>query len=158
MSERITPHKLVSIAYTIRDSRGDIVEHSELPISYIHGLNDEQLFPKIERALDGLSVDEHAEVHLLASEAFGERDPDLTFTDQIENAPEELRFVGAELDAESDNGEVLHFRVTHINGDEITIDANHPLAGEDVTFVLRVTEVRDPTLEEISEIGDTVVH
>ena len=62
------------------------------------------------------------------------------------------------LDAESDNGEVLHFRVTHINDDEITIDANHPLAGEDVTFVLRVTEVRDPTLEEISEIGDTVVH
>jgi len=115
-------------------------------------------FPKIERALDGLSVDERAEVHLLASEAFGERDPDLTFTDQIENAPEELRFVGAELDAESDSGEVLHFRVTHINGDEITIDANHPLAGEDVTFVVRVTEVRDPTLEEIVEIGDTVVH
>ena len=53
---------------------------------------------------------------------------------------------------------MLHFRVTHINGDEITIDANHPLAGEDVTFVLRVTEIRDPTLEEIAEIGDTVVH
>jgi len=158
MSERVTPHKLVSIAYTIRDSHGEIVEHSDVPISYIHGLNDEQLFRKIEQALEGLAVDEKVEVHLLASEAFGERDPDLMFTDQIDNAPEELRYVGAELDAESDNGEVLHFRVTHIKDDEITIDANHPLAGEDVTFVLRVTEVRDPTLEEISEIGDIVVH
>jgi FKBP-type peptidyl-prolyl cis-trans isomerase SlyD len=158
MSESVSENKLVSIAYTIRDRRGEIVEHSDLPISYVHGLSVSPLFPQIESALEGLHEGESAEVSLTCDQAFGPHDPGLTFTDDLENTPEELRFVGAELDAENDKGEVMHFRVIRISDGRITIDGNHPLAGQDITFIVRVTEVRDATPQDITAHAEQHIH
>ena len=158
MSGLVAENKLVSVAYTIRDVNGSIVEHNDLPISYVHGVSSSPLFPKVESALEGLAKGDRTEVFLTADQAFGAHDPGLIYIEEIDNTPENLRFVGAELDAENDRGEVLHFRVTHIDEDKITVDANHPLAGQDITFSVRVADIRDATGEEISRQAQLLVH
>ena len=154
----VADNKLVSIAYTIRDVNGVIVEHNDLPISYVHGVSSSPLFPKVETALEGLASGDRVEVFLTADQAFGDHDPGLIYTDEIDNTPEELHFVGAELDAENAQGDVLHLRVTHIDDGKITVDANHPLAGQDITFSVRVADIRDATGEEMSRQAQLLVH
>jgi FKBP-type peptidyl-prolyl cis-trans isomerase SlyD len=158
MLQQVGVNKMVSIAYTIRDGLGNIAEHSGLPISYVHGVQSNPLFPQIESALEGLAVGETAEVFLTATQAFGPHDPGLTFSDDIDNAPEELRYVGAELDAENEQGEPMHFRVTRVDDGQIIIDGNHPLAGQDITFIVRVTEVRDATPVELAAQAQQSIH
>jgi FKBP-type peptidyl-prolyl cis-trans isomerase SlyD len=53
---------------------------------------------------------------------------------------------------------VLHFIVTDINDGKITVDANHPLAGQDVTFTVRVADIRDATAEDIGEQAQQFFH
>ena len=151
MSDQIIHRgQLVGFTYFIRDTSDEILEYSDLPITYIQG-GEHDVFPQIETALAGKRLDDVVEVPILCEDAFGEPDPGLTFTDDLANAPEDYRFVGAELDIEDDQGEVLHFRVTGIEGDQITVDANHPLAGKDITFVVTVREIREPTSEELAD-------
>ena len=154
----VTENKLVSIVYTIRDSSGTIVEYSDLPVCYVHGVSSSPLFPQVETALEGLCKGEQVDVFLTSSEAFGDHDPDLIYFDELDNTPEELHFVGAEGDAENDQGEILHFVVTDINDGKITVDGNHPLAGQDITFTARVADIRDATAEDISEQVQQLFH
>lgn len=145
----VSANKVVAFTYTIRDGSGEIREYRDLPVTYIHGGNSD-LFPEIEAALDGRPVGYKTTVVLTPEQAFGDPDPDLTFTDKLENVPPELRHVGAELDAQSESGEVKHFRVTNIENDELTVDANHPLAGETLTYQVTLTSIRDATREELA--------
>ena len=158
MSHQVGADKIVSVAYTIRNGSGKIVEHTGLPISYLHGSDEAPLFPQVTSALEGLSAGVSAVVVLKAQEAFGPHDPGLTFSDSIENAPEELRHVGAELDAENERGEAMHFRVIRVDDAEITVDGNHPLAGQDITFIVRVTDVRDATSPELAANAQQQIH
>ncbi|KAA3632356.1 MAG: peptidylprolyl isomerase [Proteobacteria bacterium] len=139
--------KLVSFSYSIINAKGVVVENSDQPITYRHGSATE-VFPQVVEALEGCAVGDEVTVRLAPAQAYGDTDPDLTFTDDIDNAPPEARYVGAEVEAENDRGEVKQFRVTRIGDGKITADANHPLAGETVTFRVAVAEVRDPTPAE----------
>jgi FKBP-type peptidyl-prolyl cis-trans isomerase SlyD len=76
-------------------------------------------------------------------------DPKLAFTDDLENVPPELRRLGLEFEAQNAKGETIMCRVTQINGDKLTVDANHPLAGQTVTFEVTVADIRDATAEEL---------
>ncbi len=144
----VAKNKVVSLVYAVRNQKGDLFEYRDLPVSYVHG-SGVDLFPKIEQALDGRVVGDRVVVQLSPAEAFGEHDPKLSFTDDIENAPPELRRVGAEFEAQNAKGESIVLTVTRIEGDEITVDANHPLAGQTVTFEVTVQDIRDATPEEI---------
>lgn len=136
----ITSGKEVTLSYLIRGADGDILEYSDMPVSYRHGENSD-LFPEIERALEGKRAGDEVTVEIPWARAFGPHDPGLTFTDEIDNSPPDLRYVGAELAAENAAGEVLEFRVTRIADGKITIDANHPLAGKDLVFAVTVKTV-----------------
>jgi FKBP-type peptidyl-prolyl cis-trans isomerase SlyD len=144
----ITKNKVVSLIYAVRNQKGELFEYRDLPVSYVHG-SGADLFPKIEQALDGRAVGDRVEVQLTPSEAFGEHDPKLTFTDDIDNAPPELRHVGAEFEAQNAKGESIVLVVTRVEADKITVDANHPLAGQTITFEVTVRDIRDATPEEI---------
>jgi FKBP-type peptidyl-prolyl cis-trans isomerase SlyD len=144
----VTKNKVVSLIYAVRNQKGELFEYRDLPVSYVHG-SGADLFPKIEEALDGRAVGDHVEVQLTPSEAFGEHDPKLTFTDDIDNAPPELRHVGAEFEAQNAKGESIVLVVTRVEADKITVDANHPLAGQTITFEVTVRDIRDATPEEI---------
>ena len=66
--------------------------------------------------------------------------------------------MGAELDAENEQGEALQFRVGRGDEAEITVDGNHPLAGQDITFIVRVTDVRDATPAELAANAQQQIH
>jgi len=144
----VSKNKVVSLIYAVRNQKGELFEYRDLPVSYVHG-SGLDLFPKIEEALEGRVVGDRIEVQLTPAEAFGEHDPKLTFTDDIDNAPPELRHVGAEFEAQNAKGESIVLVVTRVEADKITVDANHPLAGQTITFEVTVRDIRDATPEEI---------
>ncbi len=144
---RIEANKVVSLTYSIVDDKGEILEQSDLPIHYVHG-GKSDLFEKLETALTGKTIGDQISVTLSPEEGFGAHNPDLTFTDDLENVPEELRFVGAELEAQNANGESMKFIVSEINKNQLTVDANHPMAGKTVIFKVKVTDIRDASSDE----------
>ena len=150
MTAVVAKNKVVSLIYVVRNEKGEIFEYRDLPVSYVHGSGTD-LFPKIEQALEGRAVGDRVAVQLTPADAFGDRDPKLTFTDDIENAPPELRRVGAEFEAQNAKGESILLTVTRIEGDRITVDANHPLAGQTISFEVTVQDIRDATPEEIRD-------
>ena len=145
---QIESNKVVSLTYSILDDKGKILEQSDLPVSYVHGGHSD-LFEKLEQALTGKSVGDEVTVTLSPEDSFGQHNPDLTFTDDLENVPTELRYVGAELEAQNASGEVMKFVVSSIDNNKFTVDGNHPFAGKTVTFRVKVAEVRDATAEEL---------
>lgn len=146
----VAKNKVVSLIYAVRNQKGELFEYRDLPVSYVHG-SGVDLFPKIEQALEGHAIGDRVVVQLSPAEAFGEHDPKLTFTDDIENAPSELRHIGAEFEAQNAKGESIMLTVTQIEGDKITVDANHPLAGQTITFEVTVQDIRDATPEELRD-------
>jgi FKBP-type peptidyl-prolyl cis-trans isomerase SlyD len=144
----IESNKVVSFTYSIVDDKGELLEQSDLPISYVHG-GKHDLFDKVVQALDGSVIDDAVEVSLTPEEGFGPRDPELTYTDSIENVPDEFRRIGAEVEMMNDSGESRTFTVTRIEGDKLTVDGNHPMAGKAITFRIKVIDIRDATQEEV---------
>ncbi len=102
---------------------------TDLPIAYVHGANG-PLFEKIEQALEGRQAGDKVEVLPPPQDGFGEHKPELTFTDDIGNVPPEHRRLGSEVLFENERGEQMQFRVTRIEDGRLTVDANHPLAGQ----------------------------
>jgi FKBP-type peptidyl-prolyl cis-trans isomerase SlyD len=144
---QIEANKVVSLIYSILDDRGEILEQSDLHIDYVHG-GKSDLFEKLEAALTGKTIGDQVSVTLSPEESFGPHNPDLTFTDDLENVPEELRYVGAELEAQNANGEAMKFLVSEIKGGKLTVDANHPMAGKTITFKVKIANIRDATSDE----------
>lgn len=149
MSDTVQRDRVVYITYVITDDAGQVLEQYGVPVGYVHG-GRSGLFDRIEAALAGRRVGEQVEVRLAAEEAFGPHRPELTFTDDLVNVPPEHRVVGSEVEFESEHGERRVFRVTRIEGEKLTVDGNHPLAGKDLTFRVRVEEIRPATRDEIA--------
>ena len=148
----VSKDKVVSFIYSIKDESGEIVEQSDLPISYVHG-GKHDLFDKVEEAMEGCAVGDNAEVSLRPEEAFGTHDPGLTFTDDIENVPPEFHRVGAEVEMMNDAGDSRKFTVSHIESGKLTVDGNHPLAGKSITFNITITNIRDASPEEAANVA-----
>ncbi len=147
--QRVARHKVVSITYSVRDQRDDnLMEAVDVPVDYLHG-GRYGLFEKIEAALTGKGVGDVVEVLLTPEEGFGPHDPDKTFTEAIENVPPQFRVKGAQAEFENEAGEKLTMTVTHIDAGTITMDGNHPFAGKNVIFQVRVMAIRDATPAEV---------
>ena len=146
--EFISANKVVSFTYSIVDDSGETLEQSDLPISYVHG-GKHDLFEKIEQELEGAVVGDTVHVSLTPEEGFGLHDPDLTYTDDIENVPPEFHRIGAEVEMMNDQGDTKKFTVTRIENGKLTVDGNHPMAGKVITFNIRVATIRDATPEEV---------
>jgi len=144
----VEDNNVVSFTYSIVDDSGELLEQSDLPISYVHG-GKHDLFDKVVQALDGSVIDDSVEVSLTPEEGFGPHDPDLTYTDDIENVPAEFRRIGAEVEMMNDSGESRTFTVTRIDGGKLTVDGNHPMAGKIITFRIKVIDIREATPEEL---------
>ena len=151
MSEQIiSKYKFVEFRYRIMEGDGELLEQIDLPVHYVHG-TDNGMFPKIEESLDGCKQGDSVSVSLTAEEGFGDYYEELIYTDDIKNVPEQFHEIGAEVEFQSDQGEVRQFRVTNIEDGKLTLDGNHPLAGKVLTFTIDIIMVRDATEEEIKE-------
>ncbi len=148
MSDKITNNKFVSLVYTITDDDDNILERIDMPIQYIQGVKS-QVIEKIEIALDGHEVGDLVHVTLSPEEGFGPHQPELTFSDDINNVPPQFHSIGAEVEFQNDKGESKVFRVTAIEDGKLTVDGNHPFAGKSITYNITVKEVRDATADEL---------
>ena len=162
MSEQvISKHKFVEFRYQIIEGESELIEQIDVPVNYVHG-TDNGMFPKIEESLDGCKEGDSVSVSLSAEEGFGDYYEELMYTDDINNVPEQFHEIGAEVEFQSDRGEVRQFRVTSIEDGKLTLDGNHPLAGKKLTFKIDVITVRDATEDEIKEghglLPSTPVH
>ncbi len=147
--ETIQPGKFVSLTYTISDADGNLLEQNDLPVSYIHS-GDTELIGGMDRAVLGKSAGDKVEMAVSPQDGFGEADPDLTFTDDLDNVPPEFRKVGAEVQMQSESGDAKTFYVTKIEAGKLTVDGNHPLAGKTLTVIVKILEVRNPTPDDLS--------
>lgn len=146
---KVSANKAVHFTYFIIDQSGDQVERSDIPIGYIHSVTS-QILPKLAESLEGHSVGDVVQVEVAPEDGFGPHRPEMTFTDDLSNVPEEFRAIGAEVEMQNEQGEVKKFRVSKIEGDKLTIDGNHPFAGQTINFTVTITEVRDASNEEIA--------
>lgn len=148
---QIGPQTVVTIAYQVTDPDGAMVDAGERPIVYLHGGYDD-IFPKIEEALQGKRAGDAIQVKLQPDEAFGEYDADLVQIEPRNSFPEVLevgmQFEGAPSGADEDD--FVIYRVTEILDDKVMLDGNHPLAGMALIFSCTVSAVRAATPEEIS--------
>lgn len=155
-SEKVNVGKYVSLSYTIVDDTGEVVEQHDLPIGFVYG-SETELIGGMDQAVFGKSAGDEVEVELSPDQAFGDHDPDLTFTDDIDNVPPEFRRLGAEVQMQSESGETKSFYVTKIEDGKLTVDGNHPLAGKTLTVQVKILEVRDakPGEDKVSGIHAT---
>ena len=145
--------KYVALIYTIVDDRGEVVEQHDVPLGFVYG-SDTELIGSMDEAVVGKRKGDQVEVKLSPEQGVGPYDPDLTFTDQIENVPPQFRTLGAEVQMQNDQGETQSFYVTKIEDGMLTVDGNHPLAGKELTVRVTITEVRDakPGEDQVSGI------
>lgn len=140
--ETAQPGKYISISYTITDEDGNVVEQHDLPIGFVYG-SDTELIGGMDRAIAGKGAGDTVEVSMAPQDAFGEHDPELTFTDDLENVPPQFRHVGAEVQMQNESGETKTFYVSRIEDGKVTVDGNHPLAGKSLKVKVNILEVRD---------------
>lgn len=147
---QVAKDKVVAIDYTLKDDEGTVLDSSEgrEPLAYIHGAGN--IIPGLERALEGKQAGDNVSVRVDPAEAYGERDDALTqavpmqMFQGVENVEAGMRF-----QAQTSSG-VQVVTVTKVEGDQVTVDANHPLAGVPLNFDVNVREVREATAEELS--------
>lgn len=147
---QITAGKVVLMDYTLTDDDHEVIDSSkgQEPLAYIHGAG--QIVLGLEKAMEGRSVGDSFKVSVSPEEGYGVSDESniaVIPADQIEGV-DELE-VGTQLHTMTDEGEQTVV-VTKIEGNDITIDGNHPLAGLTLNFEITVRGVRDATEEEIA--------
>lgn len=147
---QISANKVVSIDYTLTDDTGAVIDSSEGrgPLAYLQGHGN--IIPGLESALEGKSEGDALQVSVVPAEGYGERDDSLTQEvprQMFENA-DEIQ-VGMQFQTSSEHG--MHIvTVTAIDDEKVTVDANHPLAGQNLNFDVKVVEVRDASEEELA--------
>ena len=142
----ITQDTAVTLSYTVTSHQGKPVDAGSL--AYLHGGYD-NVFPKVEAALDGQDVGFETTLELSAADAFGELDAALVRTIPKSEFPPGVK-VGGQLQGQGEDGQQQMFRVVKIKGPEVHLDGNHPLAGQALRFHGKVTDVRAATPEEIA--------
>ena len=147
---KIAQNSVVSLDYTLTNDTGEVLDKSENgQFVYLHGSNS--IIPGLENALAEKSLNDQFKITIEAEDAYGLKDENkkqVVGREMFEaDSPIE---VGVQFHAQSPEGEMLVITVTEVDGDQITIDGNHPLAGERLHFDVTVKDVRDATEEEIS--------
>ncbi|WP_018293543.1 FKBP-type peptidyl-prolyl cis-trans isomerase [Mariprofundus ferrooxydans] len=148
---QICNHKVVSLQFSMSNDAGEVIDSSDDgdALLYLHG--EENIVPGLELALEGKSVGDKLKVTLDAADAYGEIDPSLVEVVSAEmfEGVDNIE-VGMEFEAEMpDEDELQYVRITEIDGDNVTVDGNHPLAGMRLHFDVTVEAIREATEEEL---------
>lgn len=149
---QIAANSVVTMTYTLTNPQGEVLDKSDTshPFVYLHGAHN--IIPGLENALTGKQASDSMVVTIQPEDAYGVRDERLTQQVQrhmFGDTPADVLVPGAQFQAQT-NGGIEVITITAVDGDTITIDANHPLAGVTLTFDLSILDVRTATTEEIA--------
>tara|TARA_R110001606_G_scaffold99172_1_gene218952 strand:- start:562 stop:996 length:435 start_codon:yes stop_codon:yes gene_type:complete len=110
------------------------------PLEFTIGEN--RILPLLETAIVGMAVGETATVAIGATDAYGVRDPEAVQQVERTMIPDEIELaVGNQLQASAQNGQTIVLTVVAFDDETVTVDGNHPLAGEDLTFAIELVEI-----------------
>ncbi len=145
---KIGKDTVVTMQYKVVNAQGQLLDKAQEPTSYLHG-GYENTLPKIEEALEGQDEGFETTLKLAAADAFGERDETLVQTISKKDFPPGVK-VGGQLRGRTKEGQEQVFTVIKIKGDQVILDGNHPWAGQNLSFSLKVLEVRAASAEEVT--------
>jgi len=151
MPEKVEVDTVVSIHYSLSLDSGQKVDSSSggEPLDYLHGHGN--IVPGLEVELTGRTIGESVKTRVAPENGYGERDPARIQTVPRSVFPDDLEMAeGMRLNAQDDKGVPIQMQVTAIQEDEVTVDLNHPLAGEGLNFEVEVVQVRAATQEELA--------
>jgi FKBP-type peptidyl-prolyl cis-trans isomerase SlyD len=145
----IVDEKVVSIHYKLTNDNDQVIQESTAaePLSYIHGAGN--IIPGLESALSGKSSGDKLKVSVNPEQGYGARNDALIqeLPRKVFEGIDDIQ-EGMQFQAQSEQGTQV-ITVTNVDGDRITVDGNHPLAGQVLNFEVEVDSVRDATAEEI---------
>lgn len=147
---QVAKDAVVTIHYTLKNDAGDTIDSSAGgdPLAYLQGNGN--LIPGLEKELEGKTTGDKVSVKVSPSEGYGEYDKSL-----VQQVPRRAFKgianiqVGMQFQVDSNQGPRA-VTVTNIIGDMVTVDGNHPLAGQNLNFDVEITEVRAATEEELA--------
>ncbi len=145
---QIGKNKVVSIHYTLRDNKGNILDSSDggAPLTYIQGIGN--LIPGMEEGLEGRKQGEKLDINVSPEKGYGVKNDQL-----VQNVPraafgdQDIK-PGMQFQAQGDQGTQV-VTITKVEPDSVTVDGNHPLAGIDLSFAVEVMNIRDASSEEL---------
>lgn len=132
----------VKVHYTGTLEDGSVFDSSENREPLEFTLGQGQLIPGFEKAVIGLGVGDTTSVDIPSEEAYGEVREDLVINVPKDQLPEDVEpKVGMQLQLNQPDGQPVPVRITEVSEAELTLDANHPLAGKDLSFSIELVEV-----------------
>jgi FKBP-type peptidyl-prolyl cis-trans isomerase SlyD len=143
---QIAKHKVASIHYTLTDNDGKVLDSSagREPLHYIQGIGN--LIPGMEEGLEGKKQGDKVNLKVSPEKGYGVKDDKM-----VQRVPRSA-FGGGDIKKgmqfQTDQGQVV--TVTEVGLNEITVDANHPLAGVELNFAVEVISIREATEDELA--------
>jgi FKBP-type peptidyl-prolyl cis-trans isomerase SlyD len=146
---QITSEKVVAIHYTLRDPQGNILDTSDGkdPLHYIHGIGN--LIPGMEEGLEGKTKGEKFKIQIAPEKGYGLRNEEYVQQVPVDAFGGQIPEVGMQFQAGNDQGRYI-VTVKAVHENMVTVDANHPLAGVELSFDVEVMDVREATSDELS--------
>jgi FKBP-type peptidyl-prolyl cis-trans isomerase SlyD len=140
---------VVSMEYTLHVD-GEKIDSSEGqdPLQFLAGYGN--IISGLEREMMGMKVGDSKDVVIQPGDAYGEYDEDAFMNVPRDQFPKDMPLEeGLELTVRDDSGQSRYARVDAIDGENVTLNFNHPLAGDELSFNVRVVGLREPTAEEL---------
>lgn len=150
MSEelKVNDGKVVSMEYTLKVD-GEVADTSEgrEPLEYVHGAGN--IISGLEREMVGMTVGDSKEVVVTAANGYGEKDDQAFMDVPRQQFPKEIPMkVGTELQVQNQEGQPMYARIENVEDESVRLNFNHPLAGKDLHFSVKVVDLRNATPEE----------
>jgi FKBP-type peptidyl-prolyl cis-trans isomerase SlyD len=147
---RVENKKVVKIDYTLTDPKGVVIDTSKggQPLEYLHGAGG--IIPGLEAALEGKEAGDAIDVLIQPEQAYGPRREEMIQEVPRMRFPADVKVEpGMQFQAQTPEGPRV-VTIVAVEGDNVKLDANHPLAGMPLHFDVKIVEVREATAEEIS--------
>ena len=144
-------NQVVTMNFTLKDDSGNVLDSTKenYPFSFISGAN--QVLPKLEEKIGEMIIGSKKDLVLAPEDGYGVYQQDAVRTIKKSEFPEDIELdKGMGFIAKSPQGKDVQFFIKEIEGENITVDFNHPLAGKTLHFDLELLNLRDATAEELN--------
>lgn len=146
----VEQNTVVSFHYTLTNQDGQQIESSRegMPMVYLHGAGN--IIPGLEKEMAGREVGDTFVATIEPAEGYGERQPGKVQRVPAKHFPQPRKLQPGQLVRLETRQGTMQAVVVKVGRFNIDVDANHPLAGQTLTFDVEITEMRDATEEEIA--------
>ena len=148
-SKTVMDGQVISVEYTLRVD-GKVIDSSSEgePLEYLHGAGN--IIPGLERELEGMSVGGSRSVVVAPADGYGELDEEAYIEAPKSEFPKDMPLEpGVEMELTGPDGHPMYARIDRLEGENVVLNMNHPLAGAELHFEVKVIRVRDATGEEM---------